>query len=339
MRFRAGEESTHLRFISHRRSSLFPAGTRLAATAVLRFDGGIEARVEALQGLGRPLAILTGLMVVWGLSIPATKVALADLPPLTLTAARYLTASACFLPFMRFRPLPPKRDLWAMAGLGLLGIVAGQILQALGVARTEAAIATMLSATSPMFIAAFAALFLGQKVGPRHFAGMLVAVAGVATIAWRGGGGGGTGLAGNLMVLGSTASIAAYYVLASGLIGRHGVITVAGWTCLFGTPWMLPAAAWELQTHAIHPTAASLLIVLYLGALVTVAGLWTWLEMLQRVPARVAAPMQSLQPIFGIAGSAWFLGEPIGARFLAGAALVLAGIALAVLPGRRQRSD
>jgi drug/metabolite transporter (DMT)-like permease len=304
----------------------------------VRFDGGIESKRVALRELLRPLAILTGLMVVWGLSIPATKVALADLPPLTLTAARYLAASLCFLPFMRFRPRPPGRDLWAMAGLGLLGIVAGQILQALGVARTEAAIATMLSATSPMFIAAFAALFLGQKVGPRHFAGMVVAIAGVGLIAWRGGGAGAT-LTGNLMVLGSTASIAAYYVLATGLIGRHGVINVAGWSCLFGTPWMLPAAAWELSSRAAHPTLGSLLIVLYLGALVTVAGLWIWLEMLQRVPARVAAPTQSLQPIFGVAGSAWFLGEPIGARFLAGAALVLGGIAVAVLPTRRSRTD
>jgi drug/metabolite transporter (DMT)-like permease len=273
-------------------------------------------------------------MFVWGLSIPATKVALADFPPLTLTAARYVAAAPCFALFMRFRPLPPVRDLWALAGLGLLGIDAGQILQSLGVVRTAASVATMLSATSPMFIAGFAALFLRQPVLPRHLAGMAVALAGVATVVWDGQGPAGADMTGNLLVLSSTASIAAYYVLASGLIARHGVITVGGWSCLFGALGLLPPAAWEMTVRPVHPTVVSVLIILYLGALVTVAGLWIWLNMLRRVPVRVAASTQSLQPLFGIAGSALWLGEPIGLRFAIGAVLVLTGIGVTVMPRR-----
>ena len=285
-----------------------------------------------MTGLARPLAILTGLMFIWGLSIPATKVALADFPPLTLTAARYLAAAPCFAVFMRFRPLPPGRDLLVLFGLGLLGIDGGQILQALGVQHTASAVATMLSATSPMFIAGFAALFLGQRVRTRHLGGMAVALAGVATVAWDTDGSAGASLLGNLLVLASTASIAASYVLASGLIGRYGVITVAGWTCLFGTMGLVPAAAWEMTRVPVHPTLTSVLIILYLGALVTAAGLWIWLNMLRSVPARMAASTQSLQPLFGIGGSALLLGEPIGVRFLIGAALVMVGIGLAVMP-------
>jgi drug/metabolite transporter (DMT)-like permease len=163
---------------------------------------------------------------------------------------------------------------------------------------------------------------------------MAVALAGVVVVAWDDGGAGGSSLAGNLLVLSSTASIATYYVLASGLIARHGVIVVAGWSCLFGTLGMLPPAWWELAARPAHPTAASLLIILYLGLLVTVAGLWIWLNMLRTVPARVAAASQFLQPLIGVASSAWLLGEPLGLRFGAGAAIVLAGIALTVIPGR-----
>ncbi len=288
------------------------------------------------MSLFRALAILTALMFVWGLSIPATKIALADFPPLSLTAARYLAAAPCFAVLMRFRPLPPAPDLWAMLGLGLLGIVAGQILQAVGVVHTAASVATMLSATSPMFIAGFAALFLRQPVRPRHFAGMAIALAGVAIVAWDNDPTSGATLLGNLLCLASTAAIAAYYVLATGLIARHGVIAVAGWTCLFGTLFLLPPAAWELTSHSITPTIPSVLIILYLGALVTVAGLYVWLTMLKTVPARIAASTQSLQPIFGIGGSALLLGEPLTLQFTSGATLVLAGIALAVLPGPRK---
>jgi drug/metabolite transporter (DMT)-like permease len=292
------------------------------------------AALAGRGGLARPLAILTGLMVVWGLSIPATKIALADFPPLTLTAVRYLVAAPLFAILMRGRPLPSRREMVTLAGLGLLGIDAGQILQSLGVLRTSSSIATVLSATSPMFIAGFAAVILGQRIALRHLAGMAVALAGVVAVAGERGGGD-SSLAGNLLVLSSTASIAAYYVLASGLIGRHGVIVVAGWSCIFGTLGMLPAAAWEMTAAPVHPTAASVLIIVYLGALVTVAGLWIWLETLRVVPARVAASSQFLQPLIGVGSSAWLLGEHVGLGFAAGAALVLAGIALAVLPGRR----
>ena len=274
-------------------------------------------------------------MVVWGASIPATKIALVDFPPLALTAARYLAAVPAFALLMIGKPLPPKRDLLAMIGLGVLGIDGGQILQSVGVMRTSSSVATVLSATSPMFIAAMAAIFLGQKVGPRHLGGMAVALAGVVVVAWDDSGVGGASLLGNLLVLSSTCSIAAYYVLATGLIARHGVIVVAGWSCLFGTLGMLPPAWWELMSRPAHPTPASVLIILYLGLLVTVAGLWIWLNMLRTVPARVAASSQFLQPLVGVASSAWLLGEPIGLRFGAGAAIVLAGIALTVIPGRR----
>lgn len=287
------------------------------------------------MSLARALAVLAALMFVWGLSIPATKIALADFPPFTLTAARYVAAAPCFAVFMRFRPLPPWTDLAAMMGLGLLGIVAGQILQAVGVARTAASVATMLSATSPVFIALFAAVFLGQRVRARHLAGMAVAMAGVATVVWDGAALAGASMLGNALVLGSTASIAAYYVLATGLIGRYGVIAVGGWSCLFGTVFLVPAAWWEMREVAVTPHVGSVLIVLYLGALVTVAGLYVWLTMLRLVPARVAAATQSLQPIFGIGGAALLVGEALTARFVVGAGLVLAGIAVTVLPERK----
>ncbi len=282
------------------------------------------------------MAVLAGLMVVWGASIPATKIALMDFPPLALTAARYLAAVPAFALFMLGRPIPGARDMLALAGLGVLGIDGGQILQTFGVLRTSASIATMLSATSPMFIAVMAALFLGQRVGPRHFAGMVVALAGVIVIAWDDSAATGSDLLGNLMVMSSTAAIAAYYILATGLIARHGVIVVAGWTCLFGTLGMLPPAWWELAATPAQPHLTSVLIILYLGLLVTVAGLWIWLNMLRLVPARIAASSQFLQPLIGVGASAWLLGDPIGLRFGIGAVLVLAGIALAVLPPRGQ---
>ena len=82
------------------------------------------------------------------------------------------------------------------------------------------------------------------------------------------------------------------------------------------------------------PSLLGIGIVLYLGVLVTVAGMWIWLHMLRVLPARIAAGTQYIQPLVGVAASAALLGEPIGPSFGVGTALVLAGIALSTVPGQ-----
>jgi drug/metabolite transporter (DMT)-like permease len=68
----------------------------------------------------------------------------------------------------------------------------------------------------------------------------------------------------------------------------------------------------------------------HLGFVVTVAGLFMWLHMLRTVPARIAAGVQYLQPIIGIAAAAAMFGDRLGSRFIAGVLLVLGGLVLTV---------
>jgi O-acetylserine/cysteine efflux transporter len=56
---------------------------------------------------------------------------------------------------------------------------------------------------------------------------------------------------------------------------------------------------------------------------------WGWL--LARHPAASIVPMALLVPVFGIAASAWWLGETLPAWKLIAVALVMSGLALNVL--------
>jgi drug/metabolite transporter (DMT)-like permease len=68
---------------------------------------------------------------------------------------------------------------------------------------------------------------------------------------------------------------------------------------------------------------------------VTIAGLFLWLHLLRTVPARIAASVQYLQPVIGIAAASAMLGERLGALFAGGVILVLGGLALTVTSRRR----
>jgi O-acetylserine/cysteine efflux transporter len=73
----------------------------------------------------------------------------------------------------------------------------------------------------------------------------------------------------------------------------------------------------------------------YLGALATVVAYAVWGRLLQRYSTAVVAPFALLAPCTGVLASALIFGEAFGPVRYAGMALILAGLALIVLPRRR----
>jgi drug/metabolite transporter (DMT)-like permease len=276
---------------------------------------------------------------MWGLSIPVTKLGLVTLPPLTLTALRFAIAVPWLLFFALGKRRLPWRALPRIAALGILGVGIGQVAQTLGVARTPASVGTIISATIPVFVVLFAALRLNQSVSGRQKLGLVAAFGGIALVALGNGEGtadllrsSGTGAAWLLI---SALAIAFYYVWSIELTARYGTAVVAAWSTSFGFIALLPWAGWELSHVPFHITAEAIGAGIYLGLVVTVAGLFLWLHLLRTVPARIAASVQYLQPVVGVATSAVLFGEQMGEAFSAGVILVLGGLALTVSPRRR----
>jgi O-acetylserine/cysteine efflux transporter len=303
----------------------------LSRNGVLRHPGG--QRAAARRPPLVPLLGLLTLCLIWGLSVPLTKLGLQVLPPLLLAALRYLSAAPFFVLFLIGRPLPSRRALVAMAALGVLGIDCGQVAQILGVQRTSASVATVISATIPILVVILAGWRLRQPLRAAHVAGLGVALTGIAVVAARGeilsfGIQPASALAGDALMLLSTVSVALYYVLSAELTQRYPVSTVAAWSSLFGVALLIPVVPWELRHAAISPGFVAIGVVVYLGVLVTVAGMWIWLHILRALPARVAAGTQYLQPLIGVAASAALFGDQLGDSFAIGTVLVFIGIAL-----------
>lgn len=314
------------------------------AAGVWDASGAGEVRVTTKPPAGS-IGMLLLLAVIWGGSIPLTKLGLRDFPPLTLTALRYLVAAPFFVLLLWGRPLPPRRVLVGAAGLGVLGITVGQVAQTLGVREVPASVATVLSALIPIFVVVLARVQLRQPIGARQALGLLVAFAGVGLVA----GGdprqllpesGRTMIGGEALMILSAVTIALYYVLSLGLLETHSVVTVTALSSLAGAGTLGLVAAWELRHSAAAVTGVGVLVVLYLAVLVTVAGLLIWFSALRRLPASVAAILQYLQPVVGVAASAALFGDRLGGWFGIGAALVLLGVALSTtgpgwVPDRR----
>jgi len=274
------------------------------------------------------------LAVIWGLSIPVTKLALETMPPLTLTALRFAVAVPLLFLFVIGKHRLPWRAFPRVVALGILGIGIGQVAQTLGVIGTSASVGTVITATIPLFVVIFAALRLKQAVSSRQASGLVAAFVGVALVSSGNGGEAATAsdttLTGVSLMLLSVLAIAFYYVWSFELTNTYGTTTVAAWSTFFGFVVLLPWAGWEMSQVPFRVTAEAVGAALYLGVLVTVAGLFLWLYLLRMVPARTAASVQYLQPVVGIAASAAMFGDTLGFFFVAGSALILAGLALSM---------
>jgi len=221
------------------------------------------------------------LAIMWGLSIPVTKLGLVTMPPLTLTALRFAVAVPLLFLFVVGRPRLPWRAFPHLAALGILGIGVGQVTQTLGVVGTSASVGTIISATIPVFVVVFAALRLKQTVSGRQALGLLAAFVGMALVASGNGREAPTAsettVAGVRLMLLSALAIAFYYVWSVELTNAYGTATLAAWSTFFGFVVLLPWAGWEMWRIPFHVTAEALGAAVYLGVVVTVAGLFLWL--------------------------------------------------------------
>ena len=279
------------------------------------------------------------LAVLWGVSIPITKLGLLTLPPLTLTALRFAIAVPLMFVFVVGKQRLPLRALPRVAALGILGIGIGQVAQTFGVAGTSASVATIISATIPLFVVIFAAMRLRQSVSGLQALGLVAAFIGIALVASDRGEAAAaaaqTSLFGAALVLLSALTIAFYYVWSVELCDRYGTAAVAAWSTFFGFIALLPWAGWEMWQVPFQANAAGIGAAVYLGVVVTVAGLFLWLHLLRTVPARIAAGVQYLQPVVGVAAASAMFGDNLGLLFILGVVLVLGGLALTVTSQRR----
>lgn len=290
---------------------------------------------------GRSIAAMLVLAIIWGLSIPITKLGLETLPPLTLTALRFAIATP-LLVLLAWRSLRvPKKAMLQAAALGVLGIGIGQLAQTFGVRGTTASVGTILSATIPLFVVIFAAFRLKQPVTPLQRLALLIAFAGMILVASDQGDGAAPGartsISGVIWMMISSLAIAFYYVWSVELTRDYGVVSMAAWSTLFGLLALLPWAGWEMTGQSIQWTGMALAVAAYLAIAVTALGLFLWLFILRQVPAGVAASVQYLQPVVGIFAASLMFGDKLGLLFLLGVAMILLGLALAIVPARRPR--
>lgn len=202
-------------------------------------------------------AAALGAVFIWGLTFVPSKIALAEMGPITLAALRFCVALAIPLPALppsRLRSDELRQLPWrTLATLGFTGVALYFGFQNLGLARTSATEAGLISGSVPAVTAALSALVLRERLPIPRILGIAGSMAGVAVMILGSSPSGGGSMAGDLLMLVSAVAWAIYTLTNKEIGGKvpDGFLLVS--TIAFGALFLAPAAVFEVATAGFAP--------------------------------------------------------------------------------------
>ncbi|MFN7953943.1 MAG: DMT family transporter [bacterium] len=315
-----------------------------------------DARTPPPTTLGWIDLWLLTVVVTWAVNFRAAQLAgrLADgarLDPRTLIVLRMALVVPVLVPLaakLGRRSIGEifamsRRDFVILAGLAFAAIPCNQFLFVWGMQHTSSIHGALLFATSPALASLLAQSAGIERTGKRVWWGMAIAFLGVALVVSRSTVAPGAtrsdadpGLLGDALILASATSWAIYAAASAPVLGRRSAIELTALTMSFGLVWtviLFGNAVWrDLAGGGLSRLTPSgiggILYIAYLGALY---GWVVWTVGIARIGSTRTMLYQYLVPLLSMVLGVAFFGEHVEARAVAGAGMILAGVAL----GRR----
>jgi drug/metabolite transporter (DMT)-like permease len=275
-----------------------------------------------------------GAMLIWSSSFIATKVAYRTFPPITLAAARFLVALVLLgvmRAVMKEKARPTRAQLLPIAFSGFMGITLYFLFENVGLSMTTASSAALIVASFPAITLAGERIVYKTPITARQVVGILLAMAGVylISIASQKAEGAENPLLGNLILLGTGVVWTAYIFSTRRVVGSLPAVTLSFYQTLAGFIGFLPFTLFEAGKWQA-PDGASLTMLLYLGAMCSVAAYMMYNYGLRKLKPSTSAFLMNLVPIFGTLFSVVLLGEKLTTRHFIGGALVILGVVVSV---------
>lgn len=228
---------------------------------------------------------------------------------------------------------PGRRDLPALLAIGSLQLAGFFAFAHAAVAWVPAGRTAVLANCTIVFTVPLSLLVLQEAISARRWAATLFAAAGIVVLTgpWA------IDWAAPHVLLGHA------YLMGAALCWAIAMLVVRGWpprmTMLELLPWSFGLATLLLLPMALaHDpgqwTAASLACVLTVGLIIAPTGTWCVMQATMVLPIVVASVGFLAGPALGVVLGTVFLHEALGPDMVSGAALILAGAALASTGGK-----
>lgn len=288
------------------------------------------------------LSLLLVLAVLWGGSYTFIKLGVETIPPLTLIAARTLIASLALLAVIRWRGLKLPHDLatWRLFVVqACLNSVVPFTLIAWAERSVDAALATILSSTSPIFVVLLSCLSASAERLPRlRLAGIAAGLAGTVLIVGRQTMSGfGEQLWAQLALVAASICYGGAALFGRSFKGLDPIMPAAG-SLLCGALVLLPLSLVLDRPWTLAPSMQSIQALVALSLVSTALAFVIYFRLIARLGSVATTSVAYLRVPTGVLIGMVFLGEALVPTAWAGLALVIAGVMAMTLPLRGRSS-
>jgi drug/metabolite transporter (DMT)-like permease len=279
----------------------------------------------------KDFGVLLLLAAIWGSSYLFIRVAAPTLGPILVALARVTVAAAGLLVWTaiarRRGELAFDRRFVVM---GALNAAIPYVLISFAELHVTASLAAVLNATTPLFAAIAAACWVGKRPSGRVIVGCAAGLAGVGVLTgWEPGAVNGTFALAVAAMLGSSMSYGLATVYAKHRLTGVSALGAATGQQLGGAVLLAPVGVATIATgHGGAPSFGDAAAMLALGLLCTSFAYLLYFRLIASVGAVNTSSVTFLIPLFGIAWSALFLGEPAPPGVVPGLALILGSVVL-----------
>lgn len=294
-----------------------------------------DSPVDPASPGGLPLShalLALAVVAVWGINFVVIRIGLNHLPPLFFAALRFTFA---FFPLAFFLRRPASWRNLALYGV-LIGAGQFGLLFIAMNGRISPGLASLVLQTQVFFTIGLAIALSGERVRPVQWLALALAVGGMVVILVH--------TDAHTTPLGLAISLLA--ALCWGLgnhtakqAGRVNMLAYVAWSSLFALPPLFALSflmeGWPaIRDGVLRADLGTWAAVAFQSIGNSMFGYAAWGWLLARHPAATVTPMALLVPVFGMAASLVWLGEPLPFWKIAAALLVMAGLAVNVLGPR-----
>lgn len=281
----------------------------------------------------RDILIVLTVTIIWGVNFVVIKVGMEGYPPLLFCAIRYIIAS---LPLLVLGFQRPAR--WSSIilvglafGVGQFGLVFVAIK--LGM---SAGLTSLILQGQILFSVFLAWIILKERPKAKTLIGVACAAVGLALIGAERLDGLSGGILPFLLVIGAAFSFAVSN-LGMRTSGATDMLRFITWVSLI-PPLPLLALSWGLEgpdamVAALQGTTwVNVAGILFIAVVSTTLTWGAWAGLLTRHPVAKIVPYGLIVPVAGLLSGALLIGERLSQQAIIASALILLGLAIAVMP-------
>ncbi len=281
--------------------------------------------------------MLVALSVAWGLTWPAMRIALAEIPPFSMRSVTLGLGAASLLIVVgvqrRGYALERPRDWLHVVVAAILNIVGFTMLSSFALLMAATSRVAMLSYTMPIWAALFAWLALGERFNAPRIAALAMCATGIAILVYP--------LAEHGIPAGLLLAVATGVSWAAGTVYikwariRGDVVTVAAWQLVIAFVLVvvcLPLVEGGWHFGAAH--APAIIGMVFTGLVGSGLAYFLWFKIVGRLPAMTASLGILASPVIGVISTAIILGERPTVPDMIGFALIFAASACVLLPAK-----